>query len=88
VKAAKARALARAYPTRIAGRAAHWSYRATDGRFRLRWTAAGRADTVVALPRLAYPHGFTVRVHGVRVVRRAPLTLRGSGRASITITRR
>jgi hypothetical protein len=43
---------------------------------------------VVALPRLAYPHGFTVRVHGVRVVRRAPLTLRGSGRASITITRR
>ena len=36
----------------------------------------------------AYPRGFAVRAHGVRVVRRAPLTLRGSGRASITITRR
>ena len=46
------------------------------------------ADTVVALPRLAYPRGFAVRVHGVRVVRRAPLTLRGSGSASITVTRR
>ena len=30
----------------------------------------------------------TVRAHGVRVVRRSPLTLRGSGRASITVTRR
>jgi endoglycosylceramidase len=88
VKTAKVRELARAYPTRIAGTGAHWSYRATDGRFSLRWTAAGRADTVVALPRLAYPHGFALRAHGVRVVRRAPLTLRGSGRASITITRR
>ena len=46
------------------------------------------ADTVVALPRLAYPRGLDVRAHGVRVVRRAPLTLRGAGRASITITRR
>ena len=82
------RVLARAYPARIAGSGARWSYRATDGRFSLRWTAAPRADTVVALPRLAYPRGFTVRAHGVRVVRRAPLTLRGSGRASITITRR
>ncbi len=88
VKAAKVRELARAYPARIAGRGARWSYRASDGRFSLRWTAARLADTVVALPRLAYPRGFTVRAHGVRVVRRAPLTLRGSGRASITITRR
>jgi endoglycosylceramidase len=88
VKAAKVHELARAYPMRIAGSGARWSYRAADGRFSLRWTAARRADTVVALPRLAYPHGFTVRAHGVRVVRRAPLALRGSGRASITITRR
>ena len=41
-----------------------------------------------AVPRLAYPRGFAVRTHGVRVLRRAPLTLRGSGRASITVTRR
>ena len=88
VKAAKARELARAYPMRVAGRGARWSYGAADGRLRLRWTAAGGADTVVALPQLAYPHGFTVRVHGVRVLRRTPLTLRGSGSASITVTRR
>ncbi len=88
VKAAKLRVLARAYPTRIAGRGARWSYRTADGHFNLRWTAVRGADTVVALPRLAYPRGFDVRAHGVRVVRRAPLTLRGSGRASITITRR
>jgi endoglycosylceramidase len=88
IKAAKARALARAYPMRIAGRAARWSYSAANGRFSLRWTAAHGADTVVALPRLAYPRGFGVRASGVRVVRRSPLTLRGAGRASITITRR
>jgi endoglycosylceramidase len=62
--------------------------RVVDGRLRLRWRATGGADTVVALPRLAYPRGFAVVVHGVRVVRRAPLTLRGSGSASITVTRR
>jgi hypothetical protein len=73
---------------RIAGRDARWRYGAGDGRFSLSWTAVGGADTVVAVPRLAYPRGFAVRAHGVRVVRRAPLTLRGSGRASITVTRR
>jgi hypothetical protein len=88
VKAAKARALARPSPMRIAGRRARWRYGAADGRFSLRWTAVGGADTVVAVPRLAYPRGFAVRTQGVRVVRRAPLTLRGSGRASIAVTRR
>ena len=47
------------------------------------------ADTVVAAAAARLP--ARVRrssAHGVRVVRRAPLTLRGSGRASITITRR
>ena len=77
VKAAKARELARPYPMRLAGRHGHWRYRPGDGRFTLRWTAVRGADTVVALPRLAYPHGSAVRAHGVRVVRRAPLTLRG-----------
>jgi endoglycosylceramidase len=88
VKTAKVRELARAYPMRIAGRGARWSYRAADGRFSLRWTAAHGADTVVTVPAVAYPRGFGVSAHGVRVVRRAPLTLRGSGRASITVTRR
>ena len=32
--------------------------------------------------------GCTVRVNGVCVVRRAQLTVRGSGSASITVTRR
>jgi endoglycosylceramidase len=88
VKAAKALELARPYPMRVAGRDARWRYSASDGRLTLRWTAARGADTVVALPRLAYPGGFAVRVHSVRVVRRAPLTLRGSGSSSITVTRR
>jgi hypothetical protein len=54
----------------------------------LRWTAVLGADTVVAVPRLAYPRGFDVHTVGARVVRRSPLTLRGVGRASITLTRR
>ncbi|MGZ6674130.1 MAG: hypothetical protein ACXVFM_17460, partial [Solirubrobacteraceae bacterium] len=88
VKAAKARELARPYPMRIAGRHAQWRYGTGDGRFTLRWTAVRGADTVVALPRLAYPRGFDVHAVGARVVRRSPLTLRGAGRASIAVTRR
>jgi endoglycosylceramidase len=88
VKAAKARALARAYPQRIAGRHARWTYDAAAGRFTMRWTAARAADTVVVLPRLAYPRGFAVHARGVRVVRRVPLTVRGAGAAAITVTRR
>ena len=88
VKAAKARELARPYPMRIAGRRAQWRYSTSDGRFTLRWTAVRGADTVVALPHLAYPRGFDVHAVGARVVRRSPLTLRGAGRASITVSRR
>jgi endoglycosylceramidase len=88
VKAAKARALARPYPMRLAGRGARWRYGAADGRFTLSWTAVRGADTVVAVPRLSYPRGFDVHAVRARVVRRSPLTLRGAGRASITITRR
>src|SRR6185437_6804479 len=82
VKAAKARELARPYPVRLAGRSAWWRHSALDGRLRLRWRATAGADTVVALPRLAYPRGFAIAVHGVRVVRRAPLTLRSAARRS------
>ena len=39
-------------------------------------------------PWLAFPRGFDVHAVRARVVRRAPLTLRGAGRASITLTRR
>ena len=88
MKAAKARELARAVPDAHRGARARWSYSAADGRFTPALDGGRGADTVVALPRLAYPRGFTVRAHGVRVVRRAPLTLRGSGSASITVTRR
>jgi endoglycosylceramidase len=88
VKAAKARELARPYPVRLAGRSVRWHYSAADGRFTLRWTAVPGAETVVAVPRLAYPRGFDVHAVRARVVRRAPLTLRGADRASITVTRR
>ena len=82
--------LARAYPTRIAGqRRARGATTTADGRFTLRWTAARGADTVVALPRLAYPRGFDgARRTACAWCAARPLTLRGSGRASITITRR
>ncbi len=40
IKAAKMRTLARAYPERIAGHDARWTYRVTDGRFALRFTRA------------------------------------------------
>ena len=39
---------------------AQWRYSTSDGRFTLRWAAVRGADTVVALPRLAYPRGFDV----------------------------
>jgi hypothetical protein len=33
------------------------------------------------------PHGFRVRAHGARIARRAPVTVRGAGAASMTVTR-
>jgi endoglycosylceramidase len=88
VKAAKLRELARAYPQRISGVGARWSYAVASGRFTLRWTSTRGADTIVAVPRAAYPRGYSVRAHGVRVVRRAPLTVRGAGHAEIVVSRR
>jgi hypothetical protein len=46
------------------------------------------AARVRRLVRLAYPRGFDVRAVRAGAVRRSPLTLRGAGRASITLTRR
>jgi endoglycosylceramidase len=57
VKMAKVRVLARAYPERIAGTDARWSFDDRKAVFRLRYRARGSGPTVVVLPRPAYPHG-------------------------------
>ena len=57
VKTAKARVLARAYPERIAGTAARWSFDDRKTVFTLRYRPRGSGPTVVVLPRAAYPHG-------------------------------
>jgi endoglycosylceramidase len=57
VKRKKVDVLARAYPERIAGTGARWSFDDRSGVFRLSYRPAGRAPTVVVLPDPAYPNG-------------------------------
>jgi endoglycosylceramidase len=56
VKTAKVRVLARAYPERIAGTDARWSFDDRKAVFTLRYRPHGSGPTVVVLPRPAYPH--------------------------------
>jgi endoglycosylceramidase len=57
VKQAKVHVLARAYPERIAGTDARWSFDARSGVFSLRYTPRGSGPTVVVVPEPAYPRG-------------------------------
>ena len=69
VKAAKLAVLARAYPERIAGRRARWSFDPATGAFELRYRAKRRGRTVISLPvAVHYRHGYRVRVRGGRRV--------------------
>jgi endoglycosylceramidase len=56
-KTRKVDVLARAYPERIAGTGAHWSYDDRRHRFMLSYRPRGRAPTVVVLPKPAFPNG-------------------------------
>jgi endoglycosylceramidase len=57
VKTAKVGVLARAYPERIAGTGARWSFDERSDVLTLSYRPRGSTPTVVVLPRPAYPHG-------------------------------
>jgi endoglycosylceramidase len=57
VKAAKVKVLARAYPERIAGTGARWSFSERSGVFRLSYRPRGSGPSVVVVPRASYPRG-------------------------------
>jgi len=64
VKAAKLRLLARAYPRRIAGTGARWSFVPESGRFALEYRPRGLEHTEIVLPAVHYAGGAVVRVRG------------------------
>lgn len=71
VKAAKLKVLARAFPARLAGRGARWSFDPATGAFALRYRARRGGRTEISLPvSVHYPRGYRARVRGARVVSR------------------
>jgi len=93
VKAAKLGVLSRAFPERISGSAAHWSYDDRTRQLRLRYVASRRADTVLVLPRALYPDGAGVEVLGGRGetttdVRSGFALIRAAGRVSVRVAPR
>jgi endoglycosylceramidase len=66
VKTAKVRVLSRAYPERISGRGARWSYDDATRVLHLSYVASRRADTILVLPRGLYPRGAGVELLGGR----------------------
>ncbi len=62
----QARVVARPHPSRIAGAPDAWRWDAESGVFELRWTEDGsaRGDSIVLLPRLAFPDGASVSLDG------------------------
>jgi endoglycosylceramidase len=71
-KADKVTVLARAYPERIAGDGASWSFDPDKHAFAMKYTARSRRATVIRLPLpVHYPKGYRVTVSGARVASRA-----------------
>jgi endoglycosylceramidase len=66
VKTAKLRVLSRAYPERVSGTGARWSYDDTTRVLRLSFVSSPRADTILVLPRALYPGGAGVGLSGGR----------------------
>jgi hypothetical protein len=63
--------LARAFPERIAGRAARWSFDPATGAFDLRYRARRGGRSAISLPvPVHYGRGYRARVRGARVVSR------------------
>jgi endoglycosylceramidase len=76
VKRGKLELLARAYPQRIAGRGARWSWDEASRTFRMTWRASRKRTTVISLPlEVHFPQGVRVRVQGARVRSRAGAAL-------------
>lgn len=93
VKAAKVRVLSRAYPERVSGTGARWSYDDGTRQLRLTFAASRRADTVLVLPTALYPRGAGVEVLGGRGetitdVRSGFALLRASGRVRVRVAPR
>jgi endoglycosylceramidase len=68
-----ARALARPHPSRVAGTPQRWSWDRQDRTFELTWIEDGLAggETIVTLPRLAFPAGVAAAVDdGAEITRR------------------
>jgi endoglycosylceramidase len=87
--------LARPYPQLISGTPTSWSFDPTTRVFAFRYTqahAAGRgafpagSQTVIAVPSLAYPHGYHVRVTGGSVVSASASLVVASGPQAGPIT--
>ena len=62
----QSRAVARPVPRRVAGTPLGWRWNAGEGRFELRWIEDGTAKgvTEVAVPQLAFPHGYAAELTG------------------------
>ncbi|HEX8105702.1 MAG TPA: cellulase family glycosylhydrolase [Solirubrobacteraceae bacterium] len=89
VKPGKLALLARAYPQRIAGTDAEWSFDPAARRFAMTWRPARDGVTEIALPlSVQYREGYRVAADGARVAgeRDGRLLVRGTAeRASLTI---
>ena len=88
-KTAKLALLARAFPERIAGSGARWSFDPATGRFELTWHAKRTVDTIVRLPIIVhYTLGIRLRLHGARQTPgpgKLLLRLRGTGRGTARV---
>jgi endoglycosylceramidase len=93
VKLAKLRVLSRAYPERISGSGARWSYDDRTRQLKLAYVASRRADTVLTLPTALYPRGAGVEVLGgrgeaVTDVRAGFALIRAAGRVRVRVAPR
>jgi endoglycosylceramidase len=82
VKEGKLKLLARAYPQRIAGSDAKWSFDPDARRFEMTWKPSRDGETVIALPlSVHYREGYSVQATGARAVgeRDGRLLVRGTG---------
>lgn len=66
-KARKVAVLARAYPERIAGTDARWSFDDKRARFVLGYTPRGSTPTVLVMPKRHFPHGVCTAGRGFTV---------------------
>jgi endoglycosylceramidase len=89
VKPAKLRVLGRAFPSRIAGSGATWSYNDRTGRFKMSWRASPRSVTTVEIPRFRF--GRDVQIvpsGGVRsaVALGGVIAISASGRSAVSVS--